>query len=205
MKTVLFSSALLLPLIGLSASALSPNHPATIAVQDEAAPAQGTYEVDAVHSSVIFRVLHNRVANFYGRFNKVEGSLTWDGEDLGKAKVSISIPVESVDTNDAKRDDHLRGPDFFNQRRFPKMTFVSSKVAGTAKDLKVTGTLSLHGVEKEITVPAKFTGFAETKFGDRAGFEVQFQIDRTDFGINSYPDNLGAAVDITIALETVKK
>jgi polyisoprenoid-binding protein YceI len=178
---------------------------AAVALMQEGGLATGTYAIDGVHSSTLFRILHNRVANFYGRFNQIEGSLTWGGEDLSKAKVSVTIPMESVDTNDAKRDEHLRGPDFFNVRRFPKMTFVSTKVEGTPKALQITGTLSLHGVEKELTIPASFTGFAETKFGDRAGFEAKFQIDRTEFGIDAYPDNLGATVDITIALETIKK
>ncbi len=218
MKTVLFSTALLVPVVGLSLAAISapakssslttsvgPNSAAVEVTTQEGGLAAGTYAIDGVHSSTVFRILHNRVANFYGRFNQIEGSLTWGGEDLSQAKVSVTIPMESVDTNDTKRDDHLRGPDFFNSRRFPKMTFVSSKVEGTPKALKVTGTLSLHGVEKEITVPASFTGFAETKFGDRAGFEAKFSIDRTEFGIDAYPDNLGATVEITLALETVKK
>lgn len=218
MKTVLISTALLVPLVGLSLAAMSApaksSSPiaseglyseASMAAMQDAGLATGTYAIDSVHSSTMFRILHNRVANFYGRFNQIEGSLAWGGEDLSKAKVSVSIPMESVDTNDAKRDDHLRGPDFFNSRRFPKMTFVSSKVEGTPKALKITGTISLHGVEKEITIPASFTGFAETKFGDRAGFEAKFSIDRTEFGIDAYPDNLGATVDITLALETIKK
>lgn len=221
MKPVLLSTVLLAPVVVLSLAAISApakssspttsvlpyssSTAATAVDEQEGSLAAGTYAIDGVHSSTVFRILHNRVANFYGRFNQIEGSLTWGGEDLSKAKVSVTIPMESVDTNDAKRDDHLRGPDFFHSRRFPKMTFVSSKIEGTPKALKVTGTFSLHGVEKEITVPASFTGFAETQFGDRAGFEAKFSIDRTEFGIDAYPDNLGATVDITLALETVKK
>ncbi|MHC4838247.1 MAG: YceI family protein [Planctomycetota bacterium] len=210
MKNLILTGVVCLPLAGLAAlpaaetvaPTATPAAPAP--VQDAAAPSAGSYSVDAVHSSVMFRILHNRVANFYGRFNEVSGSFTWDGEDLSKAKVMLEIPTASVDTNDAKRDDHLKGPDFFNVRRYPKLTFKSTKVEGTPGALKVTGMLSLHGVEKEVTADAVFTGYAETQFGTRAGFEATFRIDRTEFGIEAYPDNLGAAVDVTIALEAVK-
>jgi polyisoprenoid-binding protein YceI len=182
MKNLLLTGIVCLPLAGLAAlpsaetvaPTVTPAAPAP--VQDAAAPSAGSYSVDAVHSSMLFRILHNRVANFYGRFNEISGSFTWDGEDLSKAKVIIEIPTASVDTNDTKRDDHLKGPDFFNVRRYPKLTFKSTKVEGTPGALKVT----------------------------RAGFEATFRIDRTEFGIEAYPDNLGAAVDVTIALEAVK-
>jgi len=208
MKIILLATAVCLPLLGFTAASSVTKATATqasVVVQEPvAAPATGSYQVDPVHSNALFRILHNRVANFYGRFNQIEGSFDWDGEDLAKAKVVIDVAVSSVDTHDAKRDEHLRSPDFFNERRYPKLHFESSKVEGTADALKVTGTLSLHGIEKEITIPAMFTGYSETQFGTRAGFEAVFSLDRNDFGIETYPDNLGKMVQITISLEGIK-
>ena len=202
MKILLTAVAVCLPLAGFTAT--SPVANPMVTQDPVTAPVAGSYQVDPVHSIALFRILHNRVANFYGRFNQVEGSFTWDGEDLSKSTVVIDVTVASVDTNDAKRDEHLRSPDFFNARRYPKLHFESSKVEGTAADLQVTGTISLHGIEKEITVPASFTGYSETQFGTRAGFESVFTLDRNVFGIETYPDDLGQMVRVTVSLEGMK-
>ena len=202
MKTILACSAVCLPLMGLAAFSPSSSRPE---LQDPVtASATGEYQVDPVHSTAMFRIKHLNASFFYGRFNLVEGSFTWDEKDLSKTKVKIEVSVDSVDTHDTKRDNHLKSPDFFNARLHPKLTFTSSKIEGTASELKVTGILSLHGVEKEITVSARFTGYSETRMGKRAGFETTFSVERADFGITTYPDMLGATVDITLSIEAVK-
>src|SRR5262245_56812546 len=88
-----------------------------------AAQGAGSYEVDPVHSAVVFRVKHLDVSYFYGRFNEVKGSVDYDPAKPEASKVSLVIPVESIDTTNDKRNAHLLSPDFFNGKEFPKITF----------------------------------------------------------------------------------
>ena len=117
-----------------------------------------TLKVDPVHSSSLFRIKHNGVAWFYGRFNEMSGTVRYaeGGDDL---QVDLSIPVESVDTGAADRDRHLKSPDFFNAREFPEITFKtksSSKVSDNVYE--VTGDLTIHGVTKPVTAKVEATG-----------------------------------------------
>src|SRR4029434_3453131 len=100
------------------------------------------------------------VGRSYGRFNKMSGKGLIDAEQPEESLITLAIDVNSVDTNAEARDTHLKGPDFFNAAEHPKITFESEKVkVKDATHFDVTGKLSLHGVEKEITVPVERTGF----------------------------------------------
>lgn len=90
------------------------------------APTRESYEVDAVHSVVLFRIQHLGVSYFYGRFNKIEGSFSVGGDGAGE--VDITIRADSIDTNSEKRDGHLKGPDFFSVKQFPTITFKSGNL-----------------------------------------------------------------------------
>lgn len=171
-----------------------------------AATEAASYSVDAGHSSANFRIKHV-VAPFWGRFNKLDGKVTWDAAAPEKCSVEISIDAGSVDTNDGKRDDHLRGPDFFSAKEFPTMTFKSTKVSKKAEGkLEVTGDFTMRGVTKSMTVPVEFTGEGESPFKDyRAGFEATFDIKRSDFGVKGYIPVISDETRIIVALECVKK
>ena len=163
------------------------------------------YKVDTVHSSVVFRIKHMGVSWFYGRFNKFEGSLTWDPAKPEASVLQLSIDPASVDTNSKDRDSHLRNPDFFSVKEFPNVTFKSSKVAKKGDKLEVTGELELHGVKKTLTVPVEIVGSAETEHGVRTGFEAILDIKRSDFGISyGLPDSLGDDVRLIVSLEGLK-
>src|SRR5690242_17832466 len=86
-----------------------------------APPDAGTYKLDPVHSTVIFGVTHLNVSKVFGRFNEVNGTVTLDDAAPGKSALEISIKVESLDTNNSKRDGHLKSPDFFNAKQFPEI------------------------------------------------------------------------------------
>jgi len=160
-----------------------------------------TFDVDPVHSSVVFRINHLGVAPFYGRFNEMEGS--FDLADGGS--VSVTVMAESVDTNNENRDNHLRNPDFFNAKQFPEITFESTSVKSTGDDTyEVEGELTMLGTTKPVT--ATFTKIGEGergRFGYRAGIETEVTIKRSDYGMTFYLDNgaLGDEVKLLIALE----
>src|SRR5688500_15391659 len=99
----------------------------------ETPSAAGTYKVDDVHSSVIFRVKHQKVAYFYGRFNKVSGTFSVNADDASKNSIDVSIPTESVDSNSEGRDNHLKDQAFFSAAEFPTITFKSKGWKATDK------------------------------------------------------------------------
>ena len=165
-----------------------------------------TFKIDPVHSSIVFSIKHLGVSNFYGRFNDVSGQVVFDKSDPGKSAVELSIPVESIDTHNEKRDQHLKSPDFFNAKQFPVITFKSKSVEGSGDNYKVTGELNLHGVSKPLTLEIKRA--ADGKGTDdevRGGGETQFTIKRSDFGMNFMQGALGDDVTVLLSLEGVKQ
>jgi polyisoprenoid-binding protein YceI len=167
-----------------------------------------SYEIDPVHSTVIFKVQHFGAGYSYGRFNTLKGSFQYDEKDLSKSNIEIAIQADSVDTGNAQRDTHLKGA-FFNAAQFPAITFKSTKVEKGDKDglLKVTGDLTLMGVTKPVTLDVKHVGAAEDPMKSfRRGFETSLTIKRSDYGMKTMLDkNIGDEVTLIIALEGVKK
>jgi len=168
----------------------------------------GTYKIDPVHTSVLFKIRHLGVSNFYGRFDEANGTVTIDAAKPEASKIHLSIPAAKVDTNNPDRDKHLRGPDFFNADEWKTIDFDSTKVAAKGKDeLEVTGDLTLHGVKKSITVHVKQIGHADIpQMGARVGFEASFQVKRSDFNMKSAADHgmLGDEVDLIVSVEAGK-
>ncbi|MCB9891056.1 MAG: YceI family protein [Planctomycetes bacterium] len=177
--------------------------------QDEAeAPdlrAGTTFAVDAMHSSVLFRVTHLKAGVFWGRFNDVKGTFKIDDDDLTESFVKVTIPVESVDTNSKDRDKHLLGPDFFNAKEYPTMSFESSKIERAGDKYRVHGTLELRGTKKDVVFDVTHNGTAKLsdRFGLRSGYEAIATINRTDFGVSYMSDGgaLGNDVRIVIGVE----
>ena len=161
--------------------------------------------VDSSHSSVVFRVKHANAAFFKGSFDVVKGKVTLDPANLDDSSVELTIPMESIDTNDAKRDRHLKSPDFFNAKENPEITFTSTKVAKQGGQLKVAGNLSMAGKTKPITIDVEKTGEGEFH-GKRVGFSSTFKIKRSEFGINyGVADGvLGDEVTLMIDLEVLQ-
>jgi polyisoprenoid-binding protein YceI len=165
----------------------------------------GTYRVDGGHSSAWFGIRHLGVANFYGRFNSMEGEFVLDLDEPDNCRVKVSIDPDSVDTNSDGRDDHVKSPDFLDVENFALMGFESSSVA-IAEDgtLKVTGKLNLHGKNQELTIDVKLVGAGDTAFRDyRCGMEATFTISRSDFGMDAMLDKLGDEITFTLSLEGI--
>lgn len=168
--------------------------------------AADTFEIDPVHSSVLFKIRHMNLADFYGRFNEIKGTVSFDRENPGKSSVTAEVPVERVDTHNDKRNQHLKSPDFFNVKQFPTITFKSTKVEKDGEDFKVTGDFTLHGVTKSITVEFEKVGEGKGMQGEtRAGGKTEFKIKRSDYGMNFMTNAIGDEVEITLSLEAVKK
>jgi polyisoprenoid-binding protein YceI len=172
---------------------------ASAQAQDAPAASGGAYKVDTAHSSVIFKVKHLETANFYGRIDDVSGS--FDLRDGGS--VNVVIKTESVNSGNEKRDQHLRGPDFFSSKEFPEATFRSKSVRKTGdKTYEVAGDLTLHGVTRPLTVKIEETGAGKGRRGEALlGIETRFTIKRGEFGMNYMPGPLSDEVELIVALE----
>ncbi len=167
--------------------------------------AADTYDLDPVHTSVLFSVHHFNAAWVYGRFDKVSGSFTVDGG--APTAVSLTIDAASVDTNNKKRDDHLRSPDFFDAAKYPEITFSSTAVkpAGEGR-YEVTGDLTLHGVTKPITFTVTYTGEGADPWGGyRMGYEAAFTVKRSEFGMSGMLQGLSDDVRVIVAVEGIRK
>lgn len=174
--------------------------------------AQSKWNVDASHSSIRFAVDHMVISEVEGIFSKYEGSVITTKDDFSDAKINFTVDVNSVNTDNVKRDEHLRGADFFETEKYPKMTFVSTSVTktGTGK-YNLKGKLSLHGVTKEITLAMTYGGTTKDPWGNtKAGLKVTGVINRTDFGLkyNSVLEAgslmIGEDVTITAKVELAK-
>ncbi len=171
--------------------------------------AQGvTYRVDPVHSSILFRVKHMNTAYVYGRFNQFSGMLVVDEKNPERSSVQFEIDLNSVDTGNSQRDDHLRNPDFFNTRQFPKATFKSTRVRKiNDTTVEVQGNLTLRGVTKPLTIRVTFTGKGRNPRGQEIiGYETTFTIKRSEFGINyGLNGGLSDEVRVTISVEAIRQ
>jgi polyisoprenoid-binding protein YceI len=165
-----------------------------------------TFKIDPVHSSIIFSIKHLGVTDFYGRFNDLSGKVVLDKADPSKSSVEITVPVESVDTRNEKRDQHLKSPDFFNAKQFPIIAFKSKSVEGSGDTYKVTGDLTLHGVTKPLTLELKTGAEVKGMEGEiRGGGETRFTFKRSDFGMNFLQGPLGDDVSVIVSLEGIKE
>ncbi len=165
----------------------------------------GNYEIDAGHSVLLWRAKHLGIGYTYGWFRDFSGKYVVDA-DPAKQSLELSVKVDSIDSRDAKRDEHLKGPDFFNAAQFPTLTFKSTKVEAAGAALKVSGDLTMHGVTKPVTVDVTLVGSGEDPWKNtRTGYEAKLVVNRMDFGIAYMPDGISKDIDLTIAFEGIKK
>ncbi len=187
--------------IGLAGLALGLG----LAPHSTANPAETqAFNVDSVHSSVVFRIKHFDVSYFYGRFNRVTGKVEFDTDDPVNSSFLIEIKADSVDTNSGQRDRHLKTPDFFTAREFPTIAFKSTRVSRSGdKRLSVSGDLTMHGVTRPLSLIVDYGGPKDARGRSLMGFETTFTIKRSDFGMNTYiaAKALGDEVKLFVSLE----
>jgi polyisoprenoid-binding protein YceI len=176
--------------------------------------AADTYTIDKGHSDIGFQVVHLGLSKVRGHFKDFDGKLSVDPRRPEASFVEFTIQVASVDTANETRDNDLRtGAGLFEAAKFPTLTFKSSKLTARGKDLyDVTGTLTLHGVSKQITLPVKAAGPIQDPWGNtKTAFETQITLNRKDYGMtwNKALDNGGLVVadnvDVFISLEAAKQ
>ncbi len=190
----------------VAAMGFSQEKPAeVIAPQASSTDITKPFEVDDVHSMALFRVQHLGAGRFWGLFNDVSGTIQYTPEK--SLSMVIKIETASVDSNNEQLDRHLKSPDFFNSVEFPQMTFVSV----SAKHIKngnfeVVGDLSIRGVKKRVTVPFECTAISKLGGATRAGFEAEFEIKRSDFGVSYGVEKkmIGDETRIIVSLEGIE-
>ena len=143
-----------------------------------------TFAIDKAHSEVHFQVRH-LVTKVRGRFTDFAGTVRFDEANPERSSASFEASTGSIDTGTPDRDQHLRSADFFFVEQFPTLTFVSSRVARKGpQEFDVTGTLTIRGVAREVTLPVTYLGAAKDPWGNaRVGFETEITINRKDFGL----------------------
>lgn len=168
--------------------------------------AQTKWNVDVVHSSVKFTVEHLVIAEVDGAFKTFNGSMTSTKTDFAGSAIDFTVDVNSINTDNEKRDTHLKSDDFFNAAKYPKMTFKSTsfkKVSGNKYAL--VGNLTIRDVTKSVTFDVTYGGTANDGYGNtKAGFKASTVIKRFDYGLkwNSLTEAGGMTVgsDVTIDL-----
>jgi polyisoprenoid-binding protein YceI len=166
-----------------------------------------TYKIDGTHSSAVFSVKHFDVTNFYGTLKVVEGTIEYDGANVGASSIEVSIDAGSVSSRSGQRDEHIKSPDFLNAKQFPKITFKSKSVKAKGDRLEVRGDLTLNGVTKEITFAAEKTGEGKNPRSGATiiGFEARFTVDRTAHDMNFMVGPVSKEIGFILSVEAVKQ
>jgi polyisoprenoid-binding protein YceI len=173
------------------------------------APAADNYTIDPSHMSIVFSVGHSGLSYTYGFFRRATGSYVIDRANPGNSRFQLVIEADSLDTNHAKRDEHLRSPDFFNVQQFPTIKFETtrcdySNTPERGAEFLLTGNLTMHGVTRQVKLPMRMLAEGLGPYKDRrTGFLCQYELKRSDYGMTELlKDNLvGDAVSITISFE----
>jgi polyisoprenoid-binding protein YceI len=147
-----------------------------------------TWTFDPTHSSVEFSVKHMMMTTVRGRFKDVRATLTADEEHPEGCCVEVEIDVASLDTGNADRDTHLRGPDFFDAETYPRILFRSKRIEGTPREegdrFRLVGDLTIRDTTMEVTLDCRFEGRGQDPWGhERAGFGASTEIDRREWGL----------------------
>jgi len=163
-----------------------------------------TWDFDAAHTSANFVVKHLMISNVNGKLGTVSGAVELDEKDLTKSTVAVSVDVAGLETQNQKRNDHLRSKDFFDVEKFPTITFKSTKVeAGKDGALTVTGDLTMHGVTKPVTLEGALTKAITDPWGNsRRGASFSGKLDRKAWGISwGKVTDVGAVVGDEVKLD----
>ncbi len=143
------------------------------------------WQIDPTHSLVEFSVRHMMVSTVKGRFTSITGTILDNGEEPTLSSVQVEIDPSSVNTDDARRDGHLRSPDFFDVEQFPKISFKSTRIQGTRDEFKLIGDLTIRDQTREVALDVTLNGIGVSPYGQTvAGFSGQTKLNRRDFGLN---------------------
>lgn len=147
--------------------------------------AKSTWSLDPTHSEVGFKVKHMMFTNVSGKFNSYNVELSNEDDDFTTSEISFSADINSIDTNNADRDNHLKSGDFFDAEKFPNMTFKSTSVLKKSdSEYTVNGDLTIKDVTKPVTLSLEYSGLMKDPWGNtKAGLSIETKINRKDFGL----------------------
>ncbi|NVJ86401.1 MAG: YceI family protein [Algoriphagus sp.] len=141
------------------------------------------WTIDPTHSEVSFKVKHLVISTVTGYFRKFEGSAESTSDDFEGATVSFTADIDSIDTNQTDRDNHLKSADFFDAANHPKLSF-EGKISNASGDYKLVGDLEIRGTKKQVELDVDFGGVVADPYGQtKAGFELEGKINRKEFGL----------------------
>lgn len=172
--------------------------------------AQDTWTVDKSHSKIGFSVPHMAVSEVEGHFKDFDGSVVSRSDDFNGAEVTFTAKTASIDTENEKRDGHLKSADFFDAEKYPEVSFKGNLVK-EGKKYKLKGNFTMHGVTKPVEFDVTYGGTINTGKGEKAGFKLVGKVNRQEYGLtwsNKVPTGelvVGDIVDIIGKIEVDKK
>jgi polyisoprenoid-binding protein YceI len=175
--------------------------------------AETKWNIDVSHSSIQFTVSHMVISEVTGKFQDFSGTVVTKNADFSGAAVTVNIKAASINTSNEKRDGHLKSADFFDVEKFPEASFVSKSMTKTGEGTyQIAGTLTMHGVSKDIVLDAKFKGAAKSPWGQNvSAFRATTKIDREEWGLkwNKALEAggflVGQEVELTLTVELVQQ
>ncbi|SEH71143.1 Polyisoprenoid-binding protein YceI [Paenimyroides aquimaris] len=141
------------------------------------------WTIDSAHSEIGFKVKHMMFTNVKGHFNDYSAAINFN-DDLKEANLQFEAKINSITTNNADRDNHLKSPDFFDMDQYPTLNFKSTKIEGNGNDYEITGDLTIKGITKPVKLNAEFSGLMTDPWGNtKVGLNIDGKINRKDFGL----------------------
>jgi polyisoprenoid-binding protein YceI len=210
MKRIL-SIATVIAVSAIALVAFKPAKNVNISAIKTVTPVAAKWVVDKAHTNVLFSVSHLVVSDVEGKFKSFDGSMESDKADFSDAKISFSVDVASVSTDNDMRDKHLKSDDFFNAEKFPQIKFESTSFtpAGGNK-YKLTGNLTIRDITKTVTFDVSYGGTVNAMGGTHIGFKAKATVNRFDYNLKWSATTeagglvAGKDVDITINIDWKK-
>jgi|SRR5690606_33242633 len=166
--------------------------------------AQETWNLDKAHSKIGFNVTHMAISEVEGNFRDFDASVVAKSDDFNGAEVSFTARVASIDTDNERRDNHLRSEDFFHAEKYPELTF-KGKLTKQGGKYKLKGDLTMHGVTKPVELDVTYGGKVNTGNVEKAGFKLNGKINRKDFGLTWSKTTPGGELVVGDEVEIVGK
>ena len=161
------------------------------------------WTIDPTHSEVGFKVKHMMFTNVSGQFDTYDATITTEDFDFATAAIEFSANIDSINTGNSDRDNHLKSADFFDAEKNPKLTFVSSSLVKKGDDHELTGELTINGITKTVKLDTEVSGLLKDPWGNtKVGLNATGKINRTDFGLtwNSVLETGGVLVSEEVKL-----
>jgi polyisoprenoid-binding protein YceI len=166
--------------------------------------AQNTWNIDKAHSKVGFNVVHMGVAEVEGNFKEFDGTVVTKSDDFSGAEVTFSAKTGSIDTDNERRDGHLKSPDFFEAEKFPDLSFKGT-LAKDGEKYRLKGNLTLKGVTKPAEFDVTYIGTVNTGQGTKAGFKLNGEINRQEYGVTWNNKLAGGELVVSDKVQVVAK